>query len=243
MGKFSHDRSNVLSSFMSAGAAVCTLFLAVIVFSSDLRRESFEVRRLTLHEIRTHRLRLSELDKAFVCMNSLLGFPTETGKKVDRLGKISNKIKITCKKDWCWKLRLCLGETPASIPDDSEFSIGQDEAWRIARPVHDAIDSYETLTRLACTGALETGPILNVMKTELYPSSLPIQYIQNFYETENVQKRYPGITGVLGALYPEEFPNWANQCSPRNNRGRNLVCRRPDRRSSHVRSRGRRPSC
>lgn len=217
----SDDRNNLSKIILSVAAsicAICSLGVSVVVALMEFDRSTMELRRLTLQEIRTHKLRISELDTVFVCMNSLLGFPQHVGDKVRSLRKSS--LEFQCKMDWCWQYRRCVGKTSEEILDNEIILVGEEEAWRVARPILDAMESYETLARLACTGALETQQVLDALETELYrgtkiyPDSPPISYIERFYSDASDAKRLPGMTGLLGALYPDKFPNWTNKCPP-----------------------------
>lgn len=199
-----------IAAVMSASAALCSLVIAVLVYRGDVRREGVETHRATLQEFRTHRRRTSELDTVFVCIRTLLKLPEGLGKSIWRLRTTGKGFY--CTETWCWQYRRCTGLKKADAPDGSWVRVGEEEAWTIGRTVRDGIESFETIAYLGCIGALDWRLVVEVLKDDFYEGSAVMEYLEHFYGSRSANERLPGITGLIGFLYPEQYPSWANTC-------------------------------
>ena len=197
----------VLKAVPSVAAAAA----AVIMLTLEWEREEDQTTRLTLQEIRTHKLRLNEIRNAHVCAAALLGIREQGG--ASALVFKSVEEPITCNSEWCVWYRRCIGETTDVVPDNSQIKITEDVAWAVALPVRMALESYESLAHLACTDTLNKKLVLDQFRTELHANSDILRYFSAVYSpsTNASIEQSPGMTAVIGALYPDEFNIWSKR--------------------------------
>ena len=189
-------------------AAAITAMLMLIL---EWNREEDLLQRLTFQEIRSHKLRLTEIKTAHVCAAALLAFPEYVGRRAQQFRGTKKRFK--CDEDWCVWYRRCIGSTVEMVPDNIPITITEDIAWSVALPIRSALESYESLSHLACTNTLDRQLVLEQFRTELHPNSDIVNYVKHFYPptARNSTNELPGMTGVLGALYPKSFHEWENR--------------------------------
>ena len=194
------------SLITSIAMCVVTYFL----YELETHREELDLKRLALVEVRTHRLRMSEIETAYVCTSALMQFPEQIAGQVVKYRAIPEPV--SCDAGWCARYRRCIDATPEEIPDGENIEITEDISWTIVLPIRSAIESYESLARIGCTGAADAKIILDHFRTEFHRKSAFLDYVERFFEPDEGDKHLPGITAVMGNLYPNEYPNWVNNC-------------------------------
>lgn len=210
----SHGKARMIACrFLRLFPHLATAAVAVLMLMLEWDREGDNRQRLTLQEIRSHKLRLTELETTYFCAAALTSFPDDVAHDVNYYRGV--KKQIMCCEDWCLWYRHCTGSTPEMVPDNSHVTITEEISRSIALPVRSALESYESLAFLACAGSLEQQLVLDQFRTELHSRSDIIKYVERFHPpsaTESTSE-HPGLTGALGALYPDRFPQWKSRWS------------------------------
>ena len=201
-----------LSNVLSAAATIGIFTVAYLMYHVEIARDERTHVGLALEQIESHKLRLNEVGTAFVCARALLNFPANVRHATGRF-RGSPGQDFQCSEEWCPRYRRCVGATADDVPDGSSITITETLAWEIVLPIHAAIESYESLSHLACSGAIDTTTVVDRLRIELHRDNAVLEYFQETRSGSRLpQKSNHGLQALIGHLYPSEHPEWAGHC-------------------------------
>ena len=188
--------------------AIASAIAAFLLLAFELVRNDANVERITFDQIKEHHILISGLEIAYFCTDLIVNLDSKVAEDVRGIRRHTGTV--TCDKSWCKSYRMC---TRSEIPDGELIEITEKLSWSIILPVRKALGSYEFLSISACTGSLDKKMVLQQFKTDLGPRNRMVEYMKIYYPSDNTKsvEYYPGITGVLGKLYPCKFPEWKDR--------------------------------
>ena len=201
-------KKHILQTMPAMLAAVATCMLLL----TQCERNDDDKEYRTSEKQREHELYMNELKTVYVCAKVLRHIP------VAHRGKVFKKYlgttdQFACGDDWCESYRQCLGKTVLEVPDGCEIAVTNADAWKIALPVRQALESYDSFAHLACRGVLSKELVLAEFKRDFYEDSAMLNNILEFYppDKDESQTLLPGVSAVVGELYPSKAEKWVGR--------------------------------
>ena len=205
------DKSNRLPQIMSTVAAIASAVAAILLLVFECSREDNFITRQTFLEIREHKDRMISIETAHTCAESIINFSEKL--QASTRNKQGTEETVVCKRPWCDSYRHCTGSSISQVPNNGNLRIDGAKAWQIAMPVRRALTSYDHLALMACRNDLVKDMVFEEFKTTFRKNKPIFEYIVLIYphSDEESMRQLPGLTALIGGLFPEEFVEWAQR--------------------------------